>query len=72
MMLAFDMPIPFTTMGRRNISNVPAQALILMNDPFIVEQSRVWAKKLASVTDPPPASARCISPPSAARPPSTS
>ncbi|MEQ2007629.1 MAG: PSD1 and planctomycete cytochrome C domain-containing protein [Limisphaerales bacterium] len=52
MMLAFDMPIPFTTMGRRNVSNVPAQALILMNDPFIVEQTRVWAKRLASVTDP--------------------
>ena len=52
MMLAFDMPIPFTTMGRRNVSNVPAQALILMNDPFIVDQTRVWAKRLASVTDP--------------------
>ncbi len=52
MMLAFDMPIPFTTMGRRNVSNVPAQALILMNDPFIVEQTRVWSKRLASVTDP--------------------
>lgn len=52
MMLAFDMPIPFTTMGRRNVSNVPAQALILMNDPFIVEQTRVWAKRLSSVTDP--------------------
>ena len=52
MMLAFDMPIPFTTMGRRNVSNVPAQALILMNDPFIVEQTRVWAKRLASVPDP--------------------
>ena len=52
MMLAFDMPIPFTTMGRRNVSNVPAQALILMNDPFIVDQSRVWAKRLATVTDP--------------------
>ena len=52
MMLAFDMPIPFTTMGRRNVSNVPAQALILMNDPFIVDQSRVWAKRLASVSDP--------------------
>ena len=52
MMLAFDMPIPFTTMGRRNVSNVPAQALILMNDPFIVEQSRVWGKRLASVSDP--------------------
>ena len=52
MMLAFDMPIPFTTMGRRNVSNVPAQALILMNDPFIVEQTRVWAKRLASVSEP--------------------
>ena len=52
MMLAFDMPIPFTTMGRRNVSNVPAQALILMNDPFIVDQTRVWAKRLASVTEP--------------------
>jgi len=52
MMLAFDMPIPFTTMGRRNVSNVPAQALILMNDPFVVEQSRVWAKRLATVAEP--------------------
>jgi cytochrome c553 len=52
MMLAFDMPIPFTTMGRRNVSNVPAQALILMNDPFIVDQTRVWAKRTASVTEP--------------------
>ena len=52
MMLAFDMPIPFTTMGRRNVSNVPAQALILMNDPFVVEQTRVWAKRLASVSEP--------------------
>jgi len=30
MMLAFDTPIPFTTIGRRNVSNVPAQALILI------------------------------------------
>ena len=47
MMLAFDGPIPFNTIGRRNISNVPAQALILMNDPFVVEQSKLWAKRLA-------------------------
>jgi hypothetical protein len=46
MMLAFDVPVPFNTMGRRNVSNVPAQALILMNDPFVVEQSRVWARRL--------------------------
>lgn len=45
MMLAFDTPIPFTTIGRRTQSNVPAQALILMNDPFVVEQAELWAKR---------------------------
>jgi hypothetical protein len=46
MMQAFDTPIPFSTIGRRNVSNVPAQALILLNDPFIAEQSRIWGNKL--------------------------
>ena len=46
MMLAFDMPQPLSTFGRRTTSNVPAQALILMNDPFVVEQSKLWAKRL--------------------------
>jgi hypothetical protein len=46
MMLAFDMPIPFNTIGRRSVSNVPAQALILMNDPFVVEQAQVWAQRV--------------------------
>jgi len=46
MMLAFDTPIPFSTMGRRANSNVPAQALILMNDPFVVGQAEVWAKRI--------------------------
>jgi hypothetical protein len=45
MMLAFDMPIPFNTVGRRNVSNVPSQALIMMNDPLVVEQAAVWAKR---------------------------
>jgi cytochrome c553 len=44
--LAFDTPIPFTTVGRRNLSNVPAQALALMNDGFVVEQSRRWAERV--------------------------
>lgn len=53
MMLAFDQPIPFTSMGRRNTSNVPAQALILMNDPFVVQQAQVWAQRLlAEAKDP--------------------
>jgi hypothetical protein len=45
MMLAFDTPIPFSTVGRRTQSNVPAQALILMNDPFVVQQAELWAKR---------------------------
>ena len=46
MMLAFDTPQPFSTVGRRTRSNVPAQALILMNDPFVVSQAGLWAKRL--------------------------
>ena len=46
MLLTFDMPIPFNSMGRRNVSNVPAQSLILMNDPFVVAQAELWAKRL--------------------------
>jgi hypothetical protein len=44
-LLAFDTPIPFSTVGRRTVSNVPAQALILMNDPFVHQQAEVWARK---------------------------
>jgi hypothetical protein len=42
-LLAFDTPIPFSTVGRRQVSNVPAQALILLNDPFVHQQAEVWA-----------------------------
>jgi hypothetical protein len=41
-LLAFDTPIPFSTVGRRQVSNVPAQALILLNDPFVQEQAARW------------------------------
>src|ERR1700756_4391774 len=40
MLLAFDYPIPFSTNGRRSVSNVPAQALSLMNNPFVLEQAK--------------------------------
>ena len=43
--LAFDYPIPFTTMGRRSVSNVPAQALALMNNPFVRQQAELWARR---------------------------
>jgi hypothetical protein len=35
-------------MGRRTVSNVPAQALILMNDPFVHQQARLWGRQLAA------------------------
>jgi cytochrome c553 len=46
MMLAFDMPIPFATVGLRSVSNVPAQSLILMNDPFVAAEARAWSERL--------------------------
>jgi hypothetical protein len=45
MFLAFDTPVPFSTMGHRNISNVPAQALDLMNNPLVKSQARRWAAR---------------------------
>jgi hypothetical protein len=44
--LAFDTPIPFSTVGRRQVSNVPAQALILLNDPLVHQQADAWAKAI--------------------------
>jgi hypothetical protein len=48
MLLAFDYPVPFSTIGRRSVSNVPAQALTLMNNPFVLEQAERWAKRVAA------------------------
>ncbi|MCA8986219.1 MAG: PSD1 domain-containing protein [Planctomycetaceae bacterium] len=52
-MQAFDTPVPFSTMGRRNVSNVPAQALILMNDPFVQEQAKGWATRALDLNEDP-------------------
>jgi hypothetical protein len=41
--VAFDLPSPFSTVGRRNATNVPAQALALANDPFVIDQAHFWA-----------------------------
>jgi hypothetical protein len=44
----FDLPGPGNTVGRRSVSNVPAQALVLLNDPFVHEQAECWAKRESS------------------------
>jgi hypothetical protein len=51
MFLAFDYPVPFSTMGRRGVSNVPAQALTLMNNPFVEQQAELWARRVFAEKD---------------------
>jgi hypothetical protein len=46
LMLAFDQPAPFGTKGKRSVSNVPAQSLALLNDPFIIGQCKLMGKKV--------------------------
>jgi hypothetical protein len=53
MLLAFDFPQPFSAIGRRSMSNVPAQALILRNNPFVHDQAAFWAKRIAADGKPP-------------------
>ncbi len=47
-MVTFDTPVPATAVGLRSQSNVPAQALILLNSEFVQQQASVWAEKLAA------------------------
>lgn len=51
-LMVWDYPPPATTMGRRSTSNVPAQALTMMNDPFVRERAEVWAQALSEHTVP--------------------
>jgi hypothetical protein len=48
----FDAPKPNIVTGRRSETNVPAQSLTLLNDPFVWAQADVWAKAtLAALAD---------------------
>ncbi|MCH2135185.1 MAG: PSD1 and planctomycete cytochrome C domain-containing protein [Phycisphaerales bacterium] len=44
MMEVFDRPTPNRPCGRRSVSNVPAQSLTLMNDPFVRQQAQTLAR----------------------------
>ena len=39
----FDFPEPFTAVGRRDATNVPAQSLTMLNDPLVIKLARQWA-----------------------------
>ena len=46
LMTSFDFPTPFSTIGKRNVTNVPAQSLALSNDEFVHSQALSWAVRL--------------------------
>ena len=42
----FDFADPDLTTGKRNVTNVPAQALLMMNSPFVIDACQHVAKDL--------------------------
>ena len=42
----FNQPKPKIPTGRRDVTSTPAQALALLNDPFVLEQAEFWAEQL--------------------------
>jgi mono/diheme cytochrome c family protein/cytochrome c553 len=46
LLAAFDLPKPDSTVGRRETSIVPAQALVLLNNEFVADQTERWAERL--------------------------
>ena len=45
---AFNLPGGKVTQGRRDTSNVPAQSLALLNDPFVLAMADFWAGRLVA------------------------
>ncbi|MEZ5355544.1 MAG: PSD1 and planctomycete cytochrome C domain-containing protein [Bryobacteraceae bacterium] len=54
MFLAFDYPLPVSTIGARGSSTVPSQALLMLNNEFVLQQAGAWADR-ASSREPDPA-----------------
>jgi hypothetical protein len=54
----FDAAKPFTTQGKRDVTNVPAQSLALLNDPFVIHCAERWARSLMQQTGAATAEAR--------------
>lgn len=50
-LVGFNLPDLKLPTGRRDVTNVPAQALTLLNDPFVREMARRWAKDVVGVRD---------------------
>ena len=44
----FNQPMPKVTVGKRDRTTVPDQALALLNDPFVTAMAKAWAERVAA------------------------
>lgn len=51
MLVVFDFADPDLVTGRRAVTNVPAQALLLLNSPFVIEQAQAAADRVQNLAD---------------------
>ena len=52
---AFDLPAPKMPSGKRNVTSVPSQSLVMLNDPFVRSLAGHWAARLVKIPHPTPA-----------------
>ena len=48
MFLAFDYPLPVSTIGARGVSTVPSQALMMMNNELAIALAKSWGMNVAT------------------------
>ena len=48
-LLAFDLPQAAVSLGKRGVTNVPAQSLAMRNDPFVIQEAKRWAEQLTEL-----------------------
>ena len=53
---AFDVPDGVKVMGKRHITTQPAHSLYLLNNPMVVNQAKLFARKLLDEAEPDPTS----------------
>lgn len=52
LLTTFDFPVPASSVGRRDVTNVPAQSLTLLNDPFLIGQAKRWSSTMRATLPP--------------------
>ncbi len=52
MLEVFDVPKVSTARGERDLTNVPAQSLAMLNNPFVLEQAGKWAQRAMLTPEP--------------------